>query len=319
MQIKCTVIDAGSRYGLHPSWSDLRGLVDFHLFEMDKKEANRLEKKYEGDSSIKVYPLALHSELAGVKKFNISNHRGLNSLYDRNDQYLEREKYMVKEFNSMTKEETFTNTIDNIFKDIDIHFLKLDTEGCDLDILKGSEEKLLTSVLAVRSEVLFAPVFKNAPLFGQVHQFLLDHGMELLNLEYDGKGNKAGRYTMPNRYGKLITSDGLWVVNTQRLFRGKSDRLVHDIVRFSLFLMLNNATDLAVDTLVRAVEEENVCFDDLFEDPLLQFLHKKLLLLFKDLLNLPMIEEDDVVDTYRTIFGREFPSMNRFYESDMFN
>jgi hypothetical protein len=35
------------------------------------------------------------------------------------------------------------------------------------------------------------------------------------------------------------------------------------------------------------------------------------------LLSLPMLEEQDITDAYSAIFGREFPLMNRFYESDI--
>ncbi len=47
MTLYCVVIDAGARYGLHPTWSDLRGLVEFHLFEMDDVESGRLEQRYQ--------------------------------------------------------------------------------------------------------------------------------------------------------------------------------------------------------------------------------------------------------------------------------
>ncbi len=142
--------------------------------------------------------------------------------------------------------------------------------------------------------------------------------MELLNFDYPGAGNKAGRFTLPGRFGKLLSSDAVWVVGNDRLFAAGGERLQQDIVRFALFLMNNGATDLAVDTLLRAVTREGVSFGPLTDDPLFRALHRKMLLLFKALLTLPMLQETDITSTYRTIFGLEFPLMNRFYESDLF-
>jgi hypothetical protein len=81
--------------------------------------------------------------------------------------------------------------------------------------------------------------------------------------------------------------------------------------------MNNGATDLAVETLRRGVDRHGVSFVSLHDDPLFRALHKKMLLLFKSLLSLPMLEERDITDAYSAIFRREFPLMNRFYESDI--
>ena len=48
------VIDAGGRYGIHPSWKDCRADLDYHLFEPDPLEAERLAKKYAGKPSVQV-------------------------------------------------------------------------------------------------------------------------------------------------------------------------------------------------------------------------------------------------------------------------
>ena len=82
--------------------------------------------------------------------------------------------------------------------------------------------------------------------------------------------------------------------------------------------MLNGATDIAIDTLLRAVTKENVSFDACRDEPLFVVLHRKVLLLFKSLLGLPMFSESDIVGTYKTIFSRDFPLMNKFYQSDLF-
>ena len=43
---KTTVLDAGGRYGIHPSWKPFSGELEYYLFEPDRGESERLEKKY---------------------------------------------------------------------------------------------------------------------------------------------------------------------------------------------------------------------------------------------------------------------------------
>jgi FkbM family methyltransferase len=317
MSIKCVVIDAGARYGLHPSWAELRGLVEFHMFEMDGQEAERLQRKYRNDPLIAVYPLALYSSDTTLR-YRVSHHRALNSVMCSNDDLLRQNEYMLRDF-AVTEECTAeARSVDSLFAGRDVHFLKLDVEGAEYELLKGAREKLRTSVLGARSEVLFSPVYKEAALFGDLHREMLESGFELLNFDYTGAGNKAGRFTLPGRYGKLLSSDAVWVIGYDRLFAAQGARRTEDVIRLALFLILNNATDLAVDLLKRAVTREGVSLAAYRDDPLFVALHRRVLLLFKSLLALPMLQENDITSTYRTIFARDFPLMNEFYQSEFF-
>jgi FkbM family methyltransferase len=315
MAISCVVIDAGARYGLHPTWSDLRGVVDFHLFELDKDEAARLALKYRNDKRVKVYPVALFSHDT-ILRFTVNTHHALNSIYETNNELLSSNEYMLREFTPTRTSEAPARSVDSLFQNTDVHFLKLDVEGAEFHVLSGAEKSLRSTVLGVRSEVLFAPVFKSAPQFGEIHRLLSDAGFELLNFEYTGAGNKAGRFTQPGRYGKLISSDAVWIVGIDRLFSAKGIRLAEDIIRYSIFLINNNATDLAVDCMMRG-RREGISFKCFASDPLFRKLHRKILLLFKSLLTTPQLEEKTIRDAYLLLFDAELPIMNKFYESEL--
>ncbi len=314
MTIECVVVDAGARDGLHPTCAPLRGLADFHLFEMDAREAARLEQKYQSDRRIKVYPLALYSSDTTLD-FRVSEHEALNSVFASNEALLKQNDYMLRDFTVNEERQTQARSLDSLFAGQDVHFLKLDVEGAEYEVLKGSTRLLSTSVIGIRAEVLFAPIYTGARLFGDLHHFLLEYGFELLNLDYNGAGNKAGRFTMPGRYGKLLSSDAVWIVGNDRLFGGKGERLAHDIVRCALFLMNNGATDLAVDVMLQAANQHGVSFVTMLDDPLCAELHREILFLFKALLSLPMLQEADITGTYESLFRRKFPLMNRFYET----
>jgi FkbM family methyltransferase len=65
----------------------------------------------------------------------------------------------------------------------DLGLLKIDTQGSELEILKGGEALLKGPVQAVFAEVEFREFYKGQPLFGDVDRYLRGLGFELLRLE----------------------------------------------------------------------------------------------------------------------------------------
>lgn len=76
--------------------------------------------------------------------------------------------------------EVQTRRLDEVI-DEDVHFLKLDVQGGELDVLKGAVV-LLKNVLVIHAEVEFYPMYRDQPLFGDVSSFLFEHGFELFDL-----------------------------------------------------------------------------------------------------------------------------------------
>jgi len=317
MALNCLVVDAGARYGLHPTWSDLRGVAEFHLFEMDDQEAQRLKSKYKRDSNIFIHPFALYS-CDTTLTFSVNEHNALNSLMETNHPLLHSQQYMLSEFSQVAEKLVAARSLDSLFDTKPIHFLKLDVEGAESQVLQGAVKQLTNNVLGVRSEVLFSPIYLGAALFGELNQTMMDLGFELLNLDYTGAGNRSGRFTLPGRHGKLLSSDAVWSITPERLFARTDERLAEDLIRLSLFMMNNGATDIAIELLEMAIARD-VLLVPYSSDPLFLLLKKKVLLLFKSLLSVPQLQQSDIISTYAKIFGDEFPLMNKFYESKMFS
>src|SRR5206468_7179825 len=72
-----------------------------------------------------------------------------------------------------------------------VDFLKLDTQGAELDILRGGE-RVLASVRALEVEVEFNPIYLNQPLFGDIDRFLRDRGFVLWKLSTMAHYSRAG-------------------------------------------------------------------------------------------------------------------------------
>ena len=66
-----------------------------------------------------------------------------------------------------------------------IDFLKVDTQGYDLQVLKGSQRLLDEKrIRIVQLEVIFVDLYVGAPSFDGIYRFLVDHGFRLFAL-YD--------------------------------------------------------------------------------------------------------------------------------------
>ena len=314
--LSCVVVDAGARYGLHPSWQELQDIADFHLFDIDPVEIERLRQKYSAQHNITVYETALNNE-SGPLTFSLRAHKGLTSIYTPDSNVISDFDYMQEEQTVTGKIEVMAQTIDDLFRGQEVHFLKLDTEGAELLILQGAANTLTEHVLAVRCEVSFVPMLEGAPLFHDIDTFLRAHGFELLNIDYTGRGHPASEFTLPNRYGKLVATDGVWIATDNRLFQGDPGDVAKRALLMASFLMLNNASDVAIDILLRAATRPYTDLGPFEHHPLFRFLRRKVLLLFKDMSYLPYARMAEIRESYRIIFNSEFPRMSMFFESDL--
>ncbi|MFC1704333.1 FkbM family methyltransferase [Candidatus Omnitrophota bacterium] len=314
MKLQCTVVDVGARYGLHPTWQDLRDVVNLHLFEIDTAEVKRLKRKYAACRNIKIYPNALYSSNCTLR-YIVKKHRGLNSLLEDDRKLRNDKNFMIEETKVEALKQVSTTTIDSRFRKKAVHFLKIDTEGSELEVLKGATRKLNSTVLGVRAEAYFIGTYKHMPLFGDIDSYLRKYNFELLNFDYDGRGHAFSKFTLPDKFGQLIGAEAVWIKNLEVIFKRKKERLLQDVLLMAIFLMNNNASDIAINLMLRAVKEKKVNFKSIKKDPLFKRLKRQIAFLFKDLLSLPMTDKKEIYITYEKLFNEQFPKMNKFYET----
>lgn len=61
-------------------------------------------------------------------------------------------------------------------------FLSMDTQGSEYEILLGASQTLARSVLALRLEVAFQPIYQNQKLFGDLCQLLTSQGFQFIKM-----------------------------------------------------------------------------------------------------------------------------------------
>ncbi|MBL1175880.1 FkbM family methyltransferase [Pantanalinema sp. GBBB05] len=92
-----------------------------------------------------------------------------------------------------------------------IDFLKIDVQGADLQVLEGAAHQLAYSILAIRIEVEFSPLYLEQPLFADVDVYLRQRGFTLFDLQggYGSRANLPIRSTA--RAGQLLWGDALYL------------------------------------------------------------------------------------------------------------
>lgn len=259
------VADVGARYGVHPSWAGFDGDVLYFAFEPDQLEADRLRKRATR-AGYEVVETALgnkHEE----RNLYITRHRGYCSFREPDLESFWFKYYRPGEGEVEAVQRVKTVTLDHFVasRQVRVDFLKIDTEGSELEVLEGAEQQLSASILGLRTEACFQSCYKEQPLFPEIHNYLLKHRFFLLNLDYFGRGVPYnGLFRKPDplapdndRYGTLIGTDGVWLRDYRWVcerYAGDQDRIAYATLKYAYFCILNNGPDVGVGTLHRFVK-----------------------------------------------------------------
>ncbi len=175
-----TVLDVGARWGAAGAWYRIAPLAALVGFEPDAEEHARLAKSAgEGE---RFYPAALGA-VDGPATLHVTREPGCSSLLPPSADAIAR--YPLLEVMKPVRDVPVTLTrLDTWAKETgqgDVSFIKLDTQGTELDILRGAGA-LLDGCLALEIEVEFFPLYEGQPLFGDVDAYLRTRGFALWRL-----------------------------------------------------------------------------------------------------------------------------------------
>lgn len=306
------VLDAGGRYGLHPSWKPFKGELDYYLFEPDPTEAKRLTQKYaHRKDEVKVVDKAV-SEKDGNLTINFFRNRAMSSSVTRapiSALFHGERKQEVDIVESITCDAVSVDSFCTK-NNLSLDFLKLDTEGTEFSILQGAKNQL-KNIIGVRCEVAFDQIFEGMPMFGDVHAFLIKEGFCLLNLDYEGRGDYQNDFVnVTGRYGVLTSTDGVWLRRRESLQNSEAQYL-----KYAAFCLCNNAPDVALDILFRGRRNQSLDYGKLQSSRLYRFVDHGIQKLFYSLKWQPGQSLKRSQDAYFEIFGRKMKEMNEFMES----
>jgi FkbM family methyltransferase len=306
--LNINIVDAGARYGIHPSFKAIVNFSKFYLFEPEPFEFKRLTEKYEEYSNIEVSNIALSNQKETLD-LRVSEHSALSTLKPIGS-YIAEENYKVREFSEVTSVKVETELLDNIFSNKKIDFLKLDVEGFELNVLEGAKFQLENNIVGVRSEVTFADLHGNGPSFCEINKYLLDNNFELLNFDYNGGGFASSIITHPNKFGKLISTDGVWIKKIKYL--NNQETVIEKTLKIVIFCLLNGATDVAVFLLLELSKTQNILSYSSHVSEI-KFIKQYLAILCKELSYNPNVDYQKILQIWASIFSDDFPQLSDFW------
>ena len=177
------IIDIGSHRGeFLEKMLEIQKINSFYAFEPQKNIFDYLYKKFSLNKKINLFNYAMDREIS-KKKLKINKLTMTSSLAEINEKslYLKLKNFLTfSKSNFIGEYMVETNTIDNVFKDINLKktLLKIDVEGFEMNVIQGSQIKL-QEIPFILLENQFGNHYKNND-FKDIKNFLMKQNFVIL-------------------------------------------------------------------------------------------------------------------------------------------
>ena len=163
---KFTLLDIGAADGANNKWNIINNNINIILVEPHKESAKKLKS-----NGFNVIESVLHSENDKEIKFYNTKKPLCSSFYKPNLDHLGKFSD-IDRFNIVSEDIFVSKCLDTEIKNFEQpNFIKIDTEGSELDILKGSNKTLLNT-FGLEVECSFHQLREKQPLFEDVRKYL---------------------------------------------------------------------------------------------------------------------------------------------------
>ena len=193
---KLVVLDVGCRWGFAQKFTATMNLFQVYGFDPDPDECLRLSQHYD-DTSISLIPVAL-AQTAGPRTLFITQEPACSSLLQP-DPTLTDHYPALACARQVATAEIQTTTLDlwaaqnKVFI---VDYIKIDTQGSELEILKGGVGALQTA-RCLEVEVEFNPIYLGQAVFSDVDIFLRSQGFVLWKLSNQVHYSREGTPNAP--------------------------------------------------------------------------------------------------------------------------
>ena len=222
-----TCLDVGARGGFTKDLWPISSAVDAIGFEPDPEECARLNHAAAISSfpwrTLRFIPVACARD-RGTRTLHLYAQRGCSSL-------LEADVTTAKTFSRADyyrldgTAEVRTTPLDVAAEEHnfpDAVYLKVDVQGVDLEVLTSAPRLLSQSLLAVRTEVSFLPMYKGEPVYKDIEACLRDYGfmpMDFVELHHWRRltrepHDRIASGAVPYSRGQLVHGDMLFFRDT---------------------------------------------------------------------------------------------------------
>ena len=159
------IIDVGAHKGeFLENMLKIQKVNSFYAFEPQKNIFKELNKKFARNKKVKLFNCAIDKEISNKKlKINKISMKSSLAEVNENSLYLKFINFLAQSKSNFEGEyEVQTNTVDKIFEGINLQksLLKIDVEGFEINVIKGSQMKL-EEISFILLENQFGNHFKN--------------------------------------------------------------------------------------------------------------------------------------------------------------
>ena len=200
------VLDVGCRGECPPELAGLSPCISYTGLEADIDECTRLQKSRFPFARVSFLPFAV-SGRTGKALLRVNREPRTSSFLPVDPTF--RERFGGEAYETLKTRVLRTTTLDNLAKLKHVtqpDFLKIDTQGTELQILAGGR-RMLQKVSLVEIEVEFEAIYRGQSLFHHVNDFMLQAGFQLLYLNRVFAGQRG--FSGATR-GQLIFGDVLY-------------------------------------------------------------------------------------------------------------
>lgn len=244
------VVDLGARGTAYGPLTALAPFTHYVACEPDAPEAERIQRELTEQAhwrAVTVMTEAIAAERGSATLF-ITNEPGMSSLLEP-DPLVAGKFYLARKFRVASTATVPTLPLDEAaarYGFEDAAFLKIDTQGTELEILQ-SGPRLLERAVGVYTESLFHPIYKGQAVFSDVDSLLRREGFTLFTLNR----------TMLRRWGyrksvyskrMIAWAHALYFREPESLLAGAVDDVPRRLLRLLAFALTFNHFDLAFET-----------------------------------------------------------------------
>lgn len=207
------LVDVGASGGLDRRWKSASKYLEVIAFEPDDRAFRYLAST----DSIRCLNVGLHKEKT-VLDFYLTRKQEVSSVLKPNrkfvNQFPESERFDILKTIRLEAETLDLELQKHQIKDLD--FVKVDTQGSELFVLKGATKNLANSVFGMEIEVGFSRVYVDQPLFSDVDCFVRKLGFQLFDLKPIYWKRKVGK-SFGKAKGQIICADCLYLKDMDAL------------------------------------------------------------------------------------------------------
>src|SRR3954469_23997927 len=157
------ILDVGAAMGETDVYEALRaaGVAQVVGFEPQPQECAKLNAAYAAAGN-RYLP---HFIGDGTERTFFTTQDGYSSsLYEPNLELVSRFQQLGELYRITGRQQVQTRRLDDLPEIGEVDFVKIDTQGAELDVIRGGRQTISRAVL-VQSEVEFVHMYKNQPLF----------------------------------------------------------------------------------------------------------------------------------------------------------